>query len=310
MEVDLVYLWVDGNDPKWQEKKRSFTGSVSDNSEQNNIGRYINNEELKYSLRSAEKHIPWIRKIFIVTDNQKPEWLDAHHPKIQVVDHKEIMPAEILPCFNSSVIEYFLHKIPGLVEHFLYANDDMFFNADLPPSFFFADDGLPIIRLKRKPFGKWHHWVKILIGKKLGHYRNQLVEASLMVEKKFGKYYPGDPHHNVDAYRKSDYQIAVEEVFGEQTRKSKSFRVRTKGDVSRSAYGYFFIATGRGHLQYVGRNESLRIPIHKHDLAVFLKRYNPKMFCINDTQRSKEEHRKKIKPFLETLYPAKSVFEN
>ena len=131
-EIDLVYLWVDGSDPAWLTKKQQVTGIVSDQSETNNKGRYINNDELRYSLRSVERYVPWIRKIFIVTDNQFPEWLNKDHPKIRVVDHREIMPEEALPCFNSSVIEYFLYRIPGLADRFLFANDDMFFNKTLP----------------------------------------------------------------------------------------------------------------------------------------------------------------------------------
>src|SRR5690606_17115921 len=155
-DIDLVYLWVDGSDPKWQAKKRAVTGVLSDHSETNNKGRYVSNDELRYALRSAEKHTPWIRRIFIVTDDQRPAWLNTDHPRIQVIDHKEIMPGEALPCFNSEVIEYFLYRIPGLSEHFLFANDDMFFNADLQPDFFFEKDGYPIFRLKRKFFGRWH----------------------------------------------------------------------------------------------------------------------------------------------------------
>ena len=34
--------------------------------------RYRDSEELRYSLRSLVKFAPWIRKIFIVTDNQIP----------------------------------------------------------------------------------------------------------------------------------------------------------------------------------------------------------------------------------------------
>ena len=65
MNIDLVYLWVDGNDPKWLEKKNRFIEKKI-----NTVGRYQDNQELKYSLRSIEKHLPWIRKIFIVTDDQ------------------------------------------------------------------------------------------------------------------------------------------------------------------------------------------------------------------------------------------------
>ena len=131
ISIDLVYLWVDGNDPKWLEKKQRFMDK-----KMNTTGRYVDNQELKYSLRSVEKHLPWIRKIFIVTDEQTPLFLNTDQQKIQIVDLAEIMPKEILPSFNSNIIEQFLYKIPGLSEHFIYANDDMFINADLDPSFF------------------------------------------------------------------------------------------------------------------------------------------------------------------------------
>lgn len=308
-EIDLVYLWVDGNDPEWQKKKRAFTGKLSDTSEQNNIGRYVSNDELKYTLRSAEKYVPWIRKIFIVTDDQKPDWLDTEHPKIEIIDHKDIMPAEILPCFNSSVLEYFLHKIPGLSERFLYANDDMFFNANLSPEFFYEKDGFPIVRLKRKPLGKWHYRLKLLVGKELGQYNRMVIEGSKLVEKMFGKYYPGVPHHNIDGYLKSEYRKAVEEVFSKEAKASQAHRVRTYGDLHRSAFSYYMLAIGHGHLKYVNRYESIRILTYKHDLGNYLQTYNPKIFCLNDNQRVTDEHRQKLKPFLETLFPMKSDFE-
>ena len=74
-----------------------------------------------------------------MTDNQIL-LLDVNHPKIKIVDHTELLPKEILPTFNSSVLDYFIYKIPDLSEHFLYANDDMFINADLSPSFFFNEE--------------------------------------------------------------------------------------------------------------------------------------------------------------------------
>src|SRR5690606_27074480 len=151
-DVDLVFLWVDGDDPVWLEKKNRYSPDQKEisHSETDCKGRYSDNHELKFALRSAEQHVPWIRRIFIVTDSQQPAWLNTEHPGITIVDHKDILPAEVLPCYNSTVIEHYLHKIPGLAEHFLYGNDDMFFNADLTPDFFFGEDGYPIVRLKRK----------------------------------------------------------------------------------------------------------------------------------------------------------------
>lgn len=309
MEIDLVYLWVDGNDPEWIKKKQQATNTASDNSEMNSVGRYADNEELKYSIRSAEKYIPWIRRIFIVTDSQIPEWLNTANPKIRVVDHKEIMPLEILPTFNSPVIEYHLYKIPDLTEHFLYANDDMFFNAPIKPDFFFARDGYPILRLKRKALGRWHHKVKDLLGKNIGQYRRTVVDSIDLIYKKFGKYYSGVPHHNVDAYKKSDYQKAVEGIFNKEIEKSKFNRVRAYGDLNRSVFGYYALAIGHAHLRYVGTGESMRILINRYDFMKYLKKYMPKLFCLNDGEHGNSEHRKKIVPFLEALFPDKSAFE-
>lgn len=308
-DVDLVYLWVDGGDPLWLKKKQLFSGTPNDNSEMNSVGRYANNDELRYALRSAEKYAPWIRNIFIVSDNQKPEWLNTTHPKIRIVDHTEIMPSGILPCFNSSVIEYFLYRIPGLSEHFLLANDDMFFNEQLTPGFFFEKDGHPIVRLKRKPFGKWHYRVKALAGKKLGQYLHKVHQGALNVEERFGKYYPGVPHHNIDAYRKSDYQQAVEEIFEDAVKKSQINRIRTYGDLHRSAFLYYALAIGHAHLKYVGRRESSRILVHRHNFLKYLNTYNPSLFCLNDSQKVTHEQREKIVPFLRELFPVKSSFE-
>jgi len=312
MDIDLVYLWVDGNDPEWLAKRNALLGNIKESSEDCK-GRYADNDELRYSLRSVEKYAPWIRKIFIVTDNQTPDWLDATNPKIKIVDHKEILPKESLPCFNSTVIESFLYKIPNLSEHFLYANDDMFFNAFVQPDFFFETDGFPIVCLKRELFGKWHYriycWAKFLTGKKPGQYPKTIKDASLLVKKKFGKYYSDIPHHNIDAYKKSDFREAMETVFREQIESSLRHHVRIMDDLQRVAISYYVLAIGHGHLKYVRKYETMRISAHKANFMERLFSYQPKLFCLNDCQRTKDEDRARIKPFLEKLFPEKSIFE-
>lgn len=308
MHVDLVYLWVDGNDPEWRKKKQLFTNSVADNSEVNNIGRYTNNDELRYSLRSVEKYAPWIRKIFIVTDSQVPAWLNTEHPKVEVIDHTDIIPAEILPTFNSTVIEYFLYKIPGLSEHFLFANDDMFFNAALSADFFFLND-YPIVRLKRKRMGKWHYELNKLFGKQYGQYRDKIQLGAIAVDKLLGKYYSGIPHHNIDAYRKEDYRKAVEEIFSDRVRESYQNRIRTFGDIHRSAFSYYALAVGHAHLRHVRRSEAMRITINRNDLMKYLTAHNPKLFCLNDNEDVVPNDRKRVAPFLQQLFPDKSAFE-
>ena len=54
------------------------------------MNRFNDNNELKYSLRSVEKNMPFIRNIFIVTNGQIPSWLNLNNSKIKIVTHKEI----------------------------------------------------------------------------------------------------------------------------------------------------------------------------------------------------------------------------
>ena len=309
MEIDLVYLWVDGSDPVWQKKRSVFLGNVDENSETNCKGRYANNDELKYSLRSVEKYAPWIRKIFIVTDNQTPDWLDTTNPKIKIIDHKEIMPEVSLPCFNSSVIEYFLYKIPDLSEHFLYANDDMFFNAAVSPDFFYTKDDLPIVRLQRKPFGKLRYVWKEIRGKTLGNYRQRVLDGAVFIEKEFGKFYSGTPHHNIDAYKKTDYRYCVENLFADWVERCLTHHTRTQGGLQRSAFLYYALAVKKAHLKYTNRNETHIMNVEKTDYKKQLDYYNPTLFCLNDSQSVTDIDRERAKRFLENHFSEKSSFE-
>ena len=190
MDIDLVYLWVDGNDPEWLARKNAFLPADKQVDPQAaGECRYAENDELRYSLRSVELYAPWVRRIYIVTDDQTPAWLDTSNPRVRVMSHREIMPAEILPVFNSTVIELFLARIPGLSEHFLYANDDMFFSAPVDPGFFFDARGLPIVRLKKQSLKRHPDDI----------YCYTILRMQELVKKRYGKCTPLAPHHNVDA---------------------------------------------------------------------------------------------------------------
>ena len=91
--------------------------------------------------------MPFIRTVHLVVSNieQVPEWLDQS--KVHVVLHKDIIPNDLLPTFNSTTIEMYLCKIPGLAEHFIYSNDDMMPMNDMVVGDFFTEDGLPIYEL-------------------------------------------------------------------------------------------------------------------------------------------------------------------
>ena len=309
-EIDLVYLWVDGSEPVWLAKKNQFLGIQPEaNIEAISKARVTDNGELKYSLRSMEKNAPWIRKVFIVTDEQTPSWLDETNKKVEIVDIRRLLPEESLPCYNSVIIEHFLWKIPGLSEHFLYSNDDMFFARPVTPAFFFTPAGWPIVRLQRSFLGKWMHNFKEHFSIHTNLYRKTLHNAALLIEKRFGKYYSGTPHHNVDAYLKSDYRRVVDEDFKEEIGATITHHVRDEKDIQRIVYLYYALAVKRGKLKYTGRRESCRIRLHKPDYISFITKYRPYLFCLNDTHHATDEDRERVEPFLEALFPDKSSFE-
>ncbi|MCG5443689.1 stealth family protein [Micromonospora sp. NIE79] len=144
--IDLVYTWVDGDDSDWQARKNAALrehGQAEINLVGAHSSRYASRDELRYSLRSVVSFAPWVRQIYLVTDDQVPPWLDVEHPTVRVVRHREIFgDTGQLPTFNSHAIESRLHLIPGLSEHFIYVNDDMFFGRPLLPTTFFHANGI------------------------------------------------------------------------------------------------------------------------------------------------------------------------
>ncbi|AVH74999.1 stealth family protein [Weissella koreensis] len=138
--IDFVVTWVDGADPKWLKKRNIFEdGNMDDKSET----RFRDYNLFNYWFRAVEKYAPWVNKIYLVTDNQIPEWLNVDHEKLVLIDHKDIIEKDNLPTFNSNAIEVNLFKIKKLSEHFVIFNDDMFLNAPVEPSDFFWFDGRP-----------------------------------------------------------------------------------------------------------------------------------------------------------------------
>lgn len=147
--VDIVYTWVNDQDSEWQKKKLKFENINLACENSNDSARFANHNELYYSVLSVKKYMPWVRKIFIVTDNQKPGWL-FEDEKIEIIDHSEIVDNQFLPTFNSHVIEANLYKIKGLAEHFIYFNDDVFVAKPLKKEHFFRKNGIASIFASEK----------------------------------------------------------------------------------------------------------------------------------------------------------------
>ena len=115
-KIDIVVLWVDGSDPEFIREKQAVTGKVADlDQEIDGEQRYRDYGILNYWFRMIEKHAPWVNNVYLITNGQKPDWLNLDHPKLKLVTHKEFMPNEYLPTYNSAAIEFLGHRLLILI---------------------------------------------------------------------------------------------------------------------------------------------------------------------------------------------------
>ncbi|MGM9753448.1 MAG: hypothetical protein ACI3ZK_05305 [Candidatus Cryptobacteroides sp.] len=136
--TDIVITYVNGLDSEWLADYAKYTDIPV------MTKRFRDWGTLPYLLRGIERNMPFVRKVFLVVSqpSQVPEWLNKD--TVQVVYHKDFVPAEFLPTFNCNPLEMYLHRIPGLAENYLYFNDDMFPMLPCEESDFFRDGKIVI----------------------------------------------------------------------------------------------------------------------------------------------------------------------
>lgn len=145
--IDVVVPMVFASDKVWLDKYAKVCSRLGISANIDERVRSWGTE--KYFFRGIDKFMPWVNTIHLILDSetQIPEWLDS--TKVHVVYHKDIIPQEFLPTFNSQTIEVWLHKIEGLSEQFIYCNDDMIACSPLKSTDFFKF-GKPVIHCDEK----------------------------------------------------------------------------------------------------------------------------------------------------------------
>ena len=162
--IDAVITWVDGSDEDYKKKIENHLTTSTNYKKQ-----YLQANEIEYCVKSILKFAPFVRRIFIVTDNQKPSFNGLKDlivsKKVKVVDHKEIFKGyeKYLPTFNIRSIDAVLHRIEDLSEMFVYFNDDVFLINKIREEDWFVENKVVLM-------GKWAksysiNPIKILSGK-------------------------------------------------------------------------------------------------------------------------------------------------
>lgn len=340
--IDFVITWVDGNDPKWREEKSLYEKNTGQEKKtgQNPLQqadardvRYRDYELLRYWFRGVEMYAPWVRKIHFVTWGHLPPWLDAGHPRLHIVEHRDIIPERYLPTYNSNVIEIYLDRIEDLADRFVYFNDDIFPMKALSANDFFRR-GLPCDLLAFQP---------VVANPDNPVMSHVLLNNSLVISKYFrkrenvrqqpGKYFhPGYPlmylGYNLlelafprytGLYSVHGAYTFRKEVFREVWEKERqalenlsTHRFRQEGDLNLYLFREWQKLTGafapknvEGDLAY------FELADDNSRLLAQIRRPRRKMFCINDANKEIDftKTKQELAEAFETRFPQKSSFE-
>jgi len=309
-DIDIVFSWVDGSEPGYLQERRRWSGESDAEAIDAGPARYRQIDELRYALRSVHAFAPWVRRIFVASDSPRPAWLDPEHPGVTFVRSEEFFSdAAALPTFNSHAIESQLHRIPGLAEHFLYSNDDMFFGRPVTPSMFFSPGG--VSRFIEAT-------VRIGLGesdpKRTGHDNAMRVNRALLRER-FGRTITRHLEHCPAPLRRSVLAELEREFPGEFARTAASrFRSPLDISVTNSLYHYYALLTGSAVTQTALRVLYVETTLAKS--AALLRGLGRgrrhEMFCLNDGSEpeiSEETRIATVTGFLEDYFPVPGPWE-
>ena len=291
--MDIVITYVNGLDPVWQADYSKYTNEPVLEK------RFRDWGTLKYLLRGIEVNIPFVRNVYLVVshETQVPEWADTSH--LKVVLHKDIIPTEYLPTFNSTTIEMFLHKIPGLDNEFVYFNDDTYPVVLCSHEDFFQDGK---IRL-----GFTKHFLS------LGMYKKQCRNSDNFARKALGQKATISfmrPQHICTPMLREQSETAYTSV--EQDILPTLSRTRTEQNVNQ----YFFL----DYLYYKGLVVNKKIPKKHFSVAIstpkqlseFILNPTRQFVCINDVKLSESKYNEMNRAIIDAFekrFPNISRFE-
>lgn len=338
-KIDFVVTWVDGNDPKWKAEKAKYQNNDEGDQREE---RYREWDNLQYWFRAIEEYAPWYNSIHFVTFGHVPAWLKTDHPKLHIVNHEDYIPKEYLPTFSARPIEFYLHKIPGLSDKFVYFNDDMFITSKVSPDDFFHN-GLPresaILNISIPPvrdakgnviedqnlylsslynvFAINRHFKKNATIKhnlsKWINYRYGLEQIRTLLLLPWGDFAGFADTHLPYSLLKTTFDDVwkMEEATLKRACEHK-FRMST--DVSGRLITWWQIASGHFYPRRVKDSKFFQITDNeKNNQEIFeaIKKKKYKMICINDKVSNGlfVEKRDQLKEAFETLLPTKSSFE-
>lgn len=292
--MDVVITYVNGLDPVWQKDYQKYTDvPVTEK-------RFRDWGTLKYLLRGIETNMPFIRNVYLVVSHpsQVPDWADKEN--LHIVLHKDIIPEEFLPTFNSNPIEMHLHRISGLDEEFLYFNDDMFPVGDCRPEDFFRN-GKAVI-------GYYSHLFPCGMYKKICRNSDRAARKAAGLKKSLLFH---RPQHICSPMLKSVCEELYEKARPE-IMLTTGHRVRTEMDLTQYLFLDYMYFKGLVIPKKISKKHFSTAVAGADKIAGFIRKPSSTMCCINDVELPEERFvtmRNKILDAFQEAFPHKSRFE-
>lgn len=325
--IDIVIPWVDGSDKEWLSLYEKFSGNK--NKRLNGDERFRDYGTLKYVFRSIDIYAPWVHKIFLITNGQKPAWLNINNEKLCLVTHEDYIDEEYLPTFNSNVIEGNIPNISDLSNKFILFNDDTILNGDTSRDDFFKN-GLPRESAILNPVFPTENGIDSIVMNDLSII-NHYFKKKDVVKNNFFKFYNYRygfsilktlllfPHNSfcgfVDMHLPVSYDKEIFENVIKNNKKSfvKTFhnRFRSSNDVNHWLVRYWQICSGYFFPRTIKFGKYYSID-EINSIEHALRNEEIKMICLNDKQMESSSYydvTMKLTELLENKFSKKSSFE-
>lgn len=291
--MDIVITYVNGLDPVWQKEYEKYTNTPIVEK------RFRDWGTLRYLFRGIAKNMPFIRKVHLVVsgESQVPEWLNRE--AVNVVLHKDIIPAQLLPTFNSNTIELHIPFIKDLDEEFIYSNDDIFPMMECKAEDFFVD-GRGIIGMSR-------HVLYLDMFKKICRNSDRAARRALCLKPRC---YFLRPQHICAPMRRSK----CIEVYGKLRDELIASLSRTRNEHNITQYlftNYLYLQGGIINRRQSSRHFSMAVASPKK-IEQYLRDPKQKLVCINDVElgdKSYQEMRQMLDSLFVELFAEKSKYE-
>lgn len=303
--IDIVVTYVDNQESGWQSEYLKYKRTermVTESDQTTSEVRFRDPGTFKFWFRGVDKNCSWVNKVFLIVqdENQIPKWLDRSNKKLRIVYHDEYIPHDLLPTFNSNVIEMYIPYINDLSDNYILCNDDTFFINEISRDKLF-DGNIP------------KHACSSLGGlvKPSDDFMTTIANNTTFLNEVVGMGIKSNyKHPHLQTPHKKYIERYLLDKYAEEIKKCfETSHFRSIDNITTWMYDEYLkqndLCVRCNTLYLNSKSVTLKPSLNYIDLG------KKEMVCINDTARTErfEDSCKYLLGFLSNLFPDKCSFE-